>query len=253
MASTFIQNTWMAGFGVGIFLGVPLVAREVERGTAQLAWTMSRSRGRWFLRRLAFVLVLAVVLLGVVAVVTELFAGAMTPRSDLSQDFVLYGGRGPLVVARGLLGLGIGVLAGALIGRQLPALLIALVATGLLYTGITFALDRWTETEAEAVVINTNVQGARHVGGGIELTSGEQVPYADPRVPEEMYSLGDGQIYGSSADAEAGRNPVGREFQLVIPGERYSEIVAREAAVMGGVFGLLAGAAAVVIRQRRPV
>ncbi|MGH7910846.1 MAG: ABC transporter permease subunit, partial [Candidatus Dormibacteraceae bacterium] len=32
----------------GMFLGAPLVAREVERGTLRLAWTQSVTRTRWF-------------------------------------------------------------------------------------------------------------------------------------------------------------------------------------------------------------
>ena len=36
-------------FSIGVFLGVPIVAREVERGTARLAWSLAPSRWRWFL------------------------------------------------------------------------------------------------------------------------------------------------------------------------------------------------------------
>ena len=33
---------------VGLFLGVPLVARELERGTSRLAWSLAPSRWRWY-------------------------------------------------------------------------------------------------------------------------------------------------------------------------------------------------------------
>src|SRR5947208_2362563 len=41
---------------IGIFLGAPLVARELETGTHRLAWAQSISRTRWLLLALAIVL-----------------------------------------------------------------------------------------------------------------------------------------------------------------------------------------------------
>ena len=38
---------WVAPFGMGLLLGVPLVSREVEQKTAGVAWTLSRSRTTW--------------------------------------------------------------------------------------------------------------------------------------------------------------------------------------------------------------
>jgi hypothetical protein len=72
-------------------------------------------------------------------------------------------------------------------------------------------------------------------------------------MPVEAYSPGDGYLYASQADADAGRDPIGREYQLLIPGERYPELVVREAAVLGGVSIVLVGAAAAVTERRRPV
>ena len=45
-------------FAAGLFLGVPVVARELERGTARLAWSLAPSRMRWYLARLLPLLVL---------------------------------------------------------------------------------------------------------------------------------------------------------------------------------------------------
>ena len=35
-------------YAVGLFLGVPIVARELERGTVRLAWSLAPSRWRWY-------------------------------------------------------------------------------------------------------------------------------------------------------------------------------------------------------------
>ena len=110
---------------MGLLLGVPLVSREIEHRTAAIAWTMSRSRTWWLARRVLFLALVMVVLLGVVAVVGEVLASATLPAQHLDRDFAWYGRRGALIVVRGLASLGIGVLVGAWIGRVLPALLVA--------------------------------------------------------------------------------------------------------------------------------
>src|SRR3972149_2535594 len=38
---------WVAPFGMGLVLGVPLVSREIEQRTAGMAWALSRSRTSW--------------------------------------------------------------------------------------------------------------------------------------------------------------------------------------------------------------
>ena len=47
---------------VGIFLGAPLVARELERGTFRLVWTQSVTRLRWLLVKAGWQLVVILVL-----------------------------------------------------------------------------------------------------------------------------------------------------------------------------------------------
>ena len=44
-------------YAIGLFLGVPVIARELERGTVRLAWWLAPSRWRWYLARLLPVLV----------------------------------------------------------------------------------------------------------------------------------------------------------------------------------------------------
>ena len=68
----------------------------------------------------------------------------------------------------------------------------------------------------------------------------------------EHFGTEDGTLYATQADADAGRDPIGREYVLIIPGERYNEIVARETAVFAGAGLLLTAAAAAITRRRRP-
>ncbi|MGH2455081.1 MAG: hypothetical protein ACRDHD_02295 [Candidatus Limnocylindria bacterium] len=254
-AEIIIRNTGVVGFVVGLVLGVPLVAREVDHGTAQLAWTIGRSRVRWLIGRVAFAVVVVVALTGLLAVATELLASAMYPAIDVSQDFFLYGNRGPLMVGRALLGLGAGVLVGAVLGRQLPALLLGVFLIGGLYWASVVGFQRWYEAEAVTAYQGEWLGGPIWVGSGIELASSERLSWQEFEAiarSDEMYMGDDGSIYVSQEDYAAGRNAVGREYVLIVPGERYNQVVARETAVFASGGLILIGAAAAVTRRRRP-
>jgi hypothetical protein len=176
--------SFVAPFGMGILLGAPLVAREIDGGTAQLAWTLSRSRFAWLARRVAFVLLVTVVLLGVLALTSEFLAAALQPGADLGHDFAWIGRRGWLIIARGVGALLIGLLVGAVIGRVLPAILAATLIIGLTFTGLSIAQDRWMAANAE--VTRFGFEGPTGVGtGSLLIETGLQTP-ADPRevVPE---------------------------------------------------------------------
>jgi hypothetical protein len=252
-AEIFLRNGWLFGFGVGLIAGIPLVARDIEHGTAQLAWTLGRSRTRWLLWRIAFGVLVVVVLLAGLALMTDLLGAAMQPNDDLYRSFQFEGNRGVIIVARGILALGIGLLVGAILGRQLPALLLGLMVTGLLYAAVTFALGRWNETEAIEAWYDQDLGAPLFVGSGVRLASGERLSmvefYGDGN---EAFQSEDGQLYATAADAEAERDPIGQEYILVIPGERYPEIMARASLVTAGAGVLLMIGAAMVTSRRRP-
>jgi hypothetical protein len=112
---------------VGVFVGAPMVPRELERGTNRLVWTQSVSRSRWLLTKLG--------LLGAASVLFGLALGAID-RWFLSP-YVTGGVVSP--VERNIVGLldvapaayclfafGLGVAAGCLTRRTLPAMAAAL-------------------------------------------------------------------------------------------------------------------------------
>lgn len=110
---------------LGVILGVPVVAREAEMRTLGLAWSLEGRRWRWLLARVLPMLAIAVVggiLLGVAS--SELrSAQAVSPFELERLDDIAR--QGVMVAARVLLGFGVGLVAGAVIGRTLPALLVA--------------------------------------------------------------------------------------------------------------------------------
>lgn len=253
-AEIFLRNGWLIGFAVGLVIGVPLVARDIEQGTAQLAWTLSRSRTRWLVRRVAFGVLVAAVLLVGLAVMTDLLGAAMQPNDDLGRSFHFEGNRGPIIVARGMLAVGAGLLVGAVLGRQLPALLLGLVVVGLMYGAVTFVLHQWNEAEAVEAWYDQDLGAPLFIDSGVRLASGERLTMGEfYGGGSEAYQGADGRLYANADDAEAERDPIGREYILVIPGERYPEIVARASLVTAGAGVLLMIAAALVTNHRRPM
>lgn len=229
-------------FVAGILLGAPLVAREIEKRTAPIAWSLSRSRRRWLAGRLLPVVMAASVSLLAVGAASEGLLQASRPDADLG--FANLGFHGPLVAARGLAVLIIGVLVGLVIGRVLPAILV----TGLLTLGLLlgFSVVRDGMMRAEATWIEVPADGGEFAmiydSGWTDDATGEFLTYdqAFERFPEEFGPEGSWMPPGLT------------QVYLATPGELYPTFVAREIATLVGV-GVLAGAAtAWMIGWRRP-
>ncbi len=252
-AEIFLRNGWLIGFVVGLIVGVPLVARDIEHGTAHMAWTLGQSRTRWLLGRVVFGALVVVAFLAGLAMVTDILGAAMQPNDDLSGSFHFEGNRGAIIVARGILALGIGVLVGAVLGRQLPALLLGLMVTGLLYGAVTLAIGKWNETDAIEAWYDQDYGAALWVGSGVRLASGEVVSMGDfYGNGAEVFQSEDGRLFATAQDAEAERDPIGQEYILLIPGERYPEIMARSSLVTAGAGVLMLVGAGFVTNRRRP-
>lgn len=245
--------TWVAPFGMGLLLGVPLVSREVEQRTAGVAWTLSRSRTRWLVRRAAFLILVLVVLLLVVAVISEVLASAQMPTRHLDRDFAWYGRRGGLIVVRGLASLSIGILIGAWLGRVMPALLLAIAATVLIFSGISLGMDRWLEGDATVTAYGGPDEGGRYLGQRVLLPNGELIDYGElQRRGLSFEAMQDDMIFASEEDLGHPERMIGRDRGLIVPGRLYPQVVVREAGVVGGVAALLALAATWVVGRRRP-
>jgi hypothetical protein len=212
------------------------------------------------LRRIAFVALLGLALLAVLAVTSELLAAAMFPDRTLSEDFSYFGRRGMPIVARGVGAIMLGVLVGALIGRVLPAVLAAALVIGLAFLGLSLAEDRWNRAEATVQRFNfesVNSQpfdtAALSVDFGLVTPDGEFVTYSEAsrRGINQNFADEDGGWYASEEDLAAGR-PLGYDAQVLIPGERYPDLVLRHSALAVALGILALGLTAIVVVRRRP-
>ncbi|MEU9189600.1 hypothetical protein AB0D14_34680 [Streptomyces sp. NPDC048484] len=127
-ASTLVYYSF---FAVAAFAGGALIGREMENGTARLAWTQSVSPTRWLAAKLA-VPALLLTIGGTVFVFA--FRWAWVAQRDLmSNNWAsadIFAARGPVLVAYSLCALAVGALAGVVLRRSLPALA---VSCGVMY------------------------------------------------------------------------------------------------------------------------
>ena len=124
---------------VGVFWGAPLVARELESGTYRLAWSQSVTRDRWLSTKLAMLGGASCAFAGLLSLIVTWSshridaAGSMTRLSP-----VLFGARGVAPIGYAAFAFALGVAAGILIRRTIPAMAVTLAV----YTGavLTMAL-----------------------------------------------------------------------------------------------------------------
>jgi len=163
-------------------------------------------------------------------------------------------------VARGVASLGLGLAVGALLGRMLPAMLLAAFASVLLFSAVSFGMDRWLE--ADAVVtpgmnggIGSDTDGALLLGSRIELLNGKVVAWDYGLLGYNQVIDADGAVYTAFDEDTGMPDPsslVGWERQLVIAGREYPGIVARESGAVAGIGILFGVTAAFIVRRRRP-
>jgi hypothetical protein len=109
---------------VGILVGAPLVARELERKTSLLVWTQGATRMRW----------LVGMLLGVFAGTIALFVAFSLLNTWWLDPIIQLDGRfnnvfevvGIVPIAYAAFALALGIAAGALLGKTLPAILVTI-------------------------------------------------------------------------------------------------------------------------------
>jgi hypothetical protein len=132
-------------FAAGLIAGVPIVGRELELRTAQTAWALAGSRRRWFARQLGPIVVVFGLAMVFAAAAAAVFEATRAAYFSGVLDFLgLYG---PLLVARALVALGFGLIAGAMLGRTLPALIVgAVLSFGFLFI-VSTARQGWVDAQ----------------------------------------------------------------------------------------------------------
>ena len=242
LSSLILSPLLVVTYAIGLFLGVPVIARELERGTVRLAWWLTPSRWRWYLARLLPILVALAVLTFAAGIAADRVFAANNPGLDLSRSFDGYGARGGLLAARAVFIFAVAVLVGSFIGRSLPAVI---VATLIAVIGLSGGLN-----------VQQRILAREAVTVPIDPFSGSGVAPGDMYI-DQRFVLPDGTLvtydyFGGADPYDENGNPRYPQVALIIPGERYRFVEAREALVLivGALVAMLL--AGFVVARRRP-
>jgi hypothetical protein len=232
-------------FAAGLLIGGPLVARELEGGTARLAWSLSPSRIRWFAQRALPALALVAVAALVIGLTSEALFRTTNPSMNFDASFVGFRGRGILVALEAIVVASIALALGSILGRMVPTFILSLILAG----GIGIAIDK-VESDlllGEAAIGDSQTfmfnGGDMYLSNRFRLSDGtiatwEQLVALRPEIEYQGFEEGPGSEITT--------------VTMYIPGSRYHDIERREALVLIGVAGLFSAAAAVVVVRRRP-
>ena len=111
---------------IGIFWGAPLVAREFEAGTFRLAWTQSVTRTRWLLVKLGVIGLAGMAVAGLLSLMVTWWASPLD-RVHMNS-YGTFDQRDLVPIGYAAFAFVLGVTAGVLIRRTLPAMATTLVA-----------------------------------------------------------------------------------------------------------------------------
>ena len=133
---------------IGLFWGAPLIARELETGTAALAWNQSVTRTRWLAVKLAIGGLTAMAVTEALCLMQTWWAapisqavadgsGAGVAQSRFSQ--LNFASHGVTPIGYAAFAFALGVTAGALIRRTIPAMALTLA----IFAALQVAMPLW--------------------------------------------------------------------------------------------------------------
>lgn len=134
-----VNLTIAAPLLLGVLWGAPLIAREIEAGTHILAWTQSITRRQWVRAKLAVLLAATAVCGAALAAVVTWWSGTLNALDGERFDPFHFETQGMVPVAYSLFAVSLGVTAGAVLRRSLPALGVTIFG----YAAIRIAVDNY--------------------------------------------------------------------------------------------------------------
>ncbi len=122
---------------IGVFWGAPLVTRELEAGTFRMTWNQSVTRTRWIAVKLGLVGLASMAAAGLLSLMMSWWASPINQANALNTTRngssslnrltpLLFGASGIVPVGYAAFAFALGVTAGVLIRRTLPAMAITL-------------------------------------------------------------------------------------------------------------------------------
>jgi hypothetical protein len=263
---------------IGVFWGAPLVTREIETGTFRLAWNQSITRTRWLAVKLGLIGLAAMATAGLLSLMVTWWASPIDSALGLPAGRngtgglnrfapLLFGARGITPIGYAAFAFALGVAAGVLIRRTVPAMATTLAV----FVGVQITMALWVRSHLITPVTATsplnpaNIDGLFFGGSGSGGQMGVQasVNIPDAWVLSNQTINGAGQVFtgpapkicvSNSSSFQACQNALGRLHlrQLVTyqPASRYWAFQWYETAIFIALALVLAGFCFWWIRRR---
>jgi hypothetical protein len=156
---------------LGIFWGAPLLARELETGTHRLAWNQSVTRTRWLTAKLAIVGGAAAATAGLLSWAVTSWAHHIDQATGDRITPGLFTARGIVPIGYAAFAFTLGVTAGMLIRRTVPAV----AATLAIYSAVVISMQEWIRAHLLPALhatnpLDTSSLDTLNIGAGNKLT-----------------------------------------------------------------------------------
>ena len=192
---------------IGIFWGAPLVARELETGTFRLAWTQSITRKRWLAAKLSVVGLSSIIVVGLLSLIVSRWFSQIDRVNANRFAWTVFDLRDLAPIGYAVFALAVGVTAGILIRRTLPAMATTLVG----FIAARLAITDWIRPHLMAGA-HTTAALASGTGLGFEgsPTGGATFFVAGPPVIQNA------MIISSRIVDKAGKAPTANALQAFV-------------------------------------
>ena len=169
---------------IGVFWGAPLVAREYETGTFRLVWIHSITRSRWMATKLAVPGLAAIAVTEGLSLLygwwgapigqaARLAPGSNFPLGMSPFSLLAFDAHGVVPVGYAAFGFTLGVTAGVLIRRAVPAMAVTLVIFAAVQVAVPLAVrPNLFPPERATQSLTANFSGQQQVGPGGEFSLG---------------------------------------------------------------------------------
>jgi hypothetical protein len=181
---------------LGIFWGAPLIAREIESGTYRLAWSQGVTRSKWIITKLSVVGLASMIAAGLMSWMLTWWASPIDTLNANRFSTQVYDTHYVVPIAYAAFAFAVGVTAGVLWRRTLPAMATTLVV----YTAV-----RVTLTEKLRPYLLTPLKLAtklsRSGGYGFEQTPSGRLTFIDSPGNEPNSLVLNGDMVGKHGAA----------------------------------------------------
>jgi hypothetical protein len=192
----------------GLFLGAPLIARELETGTFRLAWTQSVTRRRWLAVKLGLIGLTCMALGGLATLMVSWWASPMNAVYANRFGILNFGFYGVAPVGYAAFAFALGVTAGVLLRRTIPAMAVTLAGFAAARLAVTFWVRPYLAPPAHESLSLSAGQGA----GIVVHSPGDAILITPPQV-----SMPDAWVYSVRVVDRSGDVPTSQYLAHACP------------------------------------